>query len=75
MHYKIKILNSNQKNRFWVGHSNSRDTSGFYFTVEKNACIFTEKLETLPEISNWLINNNYEFEVVQVDNSIRRNIY
>ena len=75
MHYKIKVLNNDRNSRFWVGHSNSRDTFGFYFTTEKNACIFTNELEMLPEIDRWLKDNKYEFEVVQVDNSIKRNIY
>lgn len=75
MHYKIKVLNTDRNNRYWIGHSNSRDTVGFYLTIEKNACIFTEELEMIPEIRKWLEDNKYEFEVVQVDNSIKRNIY
>ena len=73
--YIIRILDEINKDKCWVGHSNSRDSYGFYLTRENTAGIFTKDISKIPKLKEWLNVNNYTYDIIEVTESKYRRVY
>lgn len=73
--YIIELNDDIKKGRSWVGHSNSRDTSGFYYTRENNCAAFTKDLNEMPKLQAFLESRGCTYNIVEITEKGHRRIY